>query len=313
MRWTLLVGAATMALAVAGCGTNRDDRIGGGAAAGAATGAGIGALGGPVGALAGGAIGAGAGAITGATTSPQDVNLGRPPWSNPEVRTPLDENRGGRRYSSRGGATSGRYASAGHGGSTVREAQQALSDRGFNTGGADGVMGPQTRNAVMEFQRNNNIAATGRLDGATLRALNVSDTGDTRSSAAQRSTTPRSDRDRAYMGGGAVGTGTGTTAGTAPATGGTGTGTATSGTTATGTTATGTAATGTAAGAPGRAGGTGTGSSIGTTTGGSSGGSYSSSPGASPTGTGSTGPGGTTGVGSGNQPGTGGTSNTSPR
>jgi hypothetical protein len=89
MTWKL-AGTLVMVLAVAACGTREPDRSTGGAAAGAATGAGIGALGGPVGALAGAAIGAGAGAATGAATSPSDVNLGRPPWSNPEVRTPLD-------------------------------------------------------------------------------------------------------------------------------------------------------------------------------------------------------------------------------
>lgn len=96
MSWKL-VGAATLALALAACGTNPRDRTTGGAAAGAATGAGIGALGGPVGALGGAAIGGGIGAVAGATTSSQDVNLGTPPWSNPEVRTPIDDNRRTRR------------------------------------------------------------------------------------------------------------------------------------------------------------------------------------------------------------------------
>lgn len=82
-----------LALSLAACGTGERERTTGGAAAGAVAGAGIGALGGPVGALAGAAIGGGVGAVTGATTSPRDVNLGRPPWSNPETRTPLDSNR----------------------------------------------------------------------------------------------------------------------------------------------------------------------------------------------------------------------------
>ncbi|NOG69229.1 hypothetical protein [Roseicella sp. DB1501] len=86
-----LFGALALATSLAACGTNSTDRTTGGAAAGAATGAGIGALGGPVGALAGAAIGGGAGAVAGATTSPSDVNLGKPVWKNPEVRTPLDE------------------------------------------------------------------------------------------------------------------------------------------------------------------------------------------------------------------------------
>ena len=76
MTWKLL-GAAAVVLAVAACGTREPDRTTGGAATGAA-------------------IGAGAGAATGYATSPSDVNLGRPPWSNPEVRTPLDSDRRGR-------------------------------------------------------------------------------------------------------------------------------------------------------------------------------------------------------------------------
>jgi hypothetical protein len=84
-----LIGATALMLALAACGTNERDRVQGGAAAGAATGAGIGAFGGPVGAAAGAVIGGGAGAITGATTAPSDVNLGRPVWNNPEVRTPV--------------------------------------------------------------------------------------------------------------------------------------------------------------------------------------------------------------------------------
>jgi hypothetical protein len=84
-----LIGAAILALALVGCGTNERERVQGGAATGAATGAGVGALGGPIGVGIGAVVGGGAGAITGATTSPSDVNLGRPVWSNPEVRTPL--------------------------------------------------------------------------------------------------------------------------------------------------------------------------------------------------------------------------------
>ncbi len=110
MTWKIL-GAAGLALALAACGTNSTDRTTGGAAAGAATGAGVGALGGPVGVLAGAAIGAGAGAVTGATTSPRDVNLGTPPWSNPEVRTPLDRNNATRQGTRRSQAAARRPVS----------------------------------------------------------------------------------------------------------------------------------------------------------------------------------------------------------
>jgi len=44
----------------------------------------------------------------------------------------------------------------------TRDLQRALSQRGFNAGPADGVYGPRTRRAVMDWQRANNQQVTGR-------------------------------------------------------------------------------------------------------------------------------------------------------
>jgi phage tail tape-measure protein len=88
MKTSIGVVALMGLLVLAGCGTSERDRTTGGAAAGAATGAGVGALAGPVGVVVGGVIGGGAGAIAGATTSPSDVNLGKPVWDNPSARVP---------------------------------------------------------------------------------------------------------------------------------------------------------------------------------------------------------------------------------
>jgi hypothetical protein len=88
MRNAVTIIAVGVLSVLTACGTQPKERTTGGAATGAATGAGIGALGGPVGALAGAAIGGGAGAVTGAATSPNQVNLGKPPWNNPETRVP---------------------------------------------------------------------------------------------------------------------------------------------------------------------------------------------------------------------------------
>jgi len=77
--------AAAAVLLLAGCGTDSRGRTEGGAAAGAATGAVVGALGGPVGVGVGALVGAGVGAGTGAATTPDQVNLGKPVWSNPET------------------------------------------------------------------------------------------------------------------------------------------------------------------------------------------------------------------------------------
>ena len=160
--YTKLLSAAALGLLVAACGTDPQERVSGGAAAGAATGAGVGALGGPVGALAGAAIGGGAGAVTGAVTEPRDVNLGRPVWENPETRVPGVTNRSG------GGMA---------GSASARQAQQALAARGYDPGPIDGVWGQRSRQAAMEFQRANNMAATGSLNASTLQALNVADGG----------------------------------------------------------------------------------------------------------------------------------------
>ncbi|MGH7104300.1 MAG: hypothetical protein ACREFJ_18105 [Acetobacteraceae bacterium] len=80
--------ALGLLVSLAGCGQTEPERTTGGAAAGAATGAGVGLIAGPPGAAAGALIGAGVGAVAGATTSPKQVNLGKPPWTNPNTRVP---------------------------------------------------------------------------------------------------------------------------------------------------------------------------------------------------------------------------------
>ena len=56
---------------------------------------------------------------------------------------------------------------------TVRQVQQALNQRGFQAGPADGVMGPATQTALRNFQVSANLEATGRLNPQTLSALGV--------------------------------------------------------------------------------------------------------------------------------------------
>lgn len=53
----------------------------------------------------------------------------------------------------------------------VAEAQQALKAAGFDPGSADGVLGPQTRQAIRDFQRAKGVPVTGELDQETQRAL----------------------------------------------------------------------------------------------------------------------------------------------
>ena len=56
----------------------------------------------------------------------------------------------------------------------VREAQARLEALGHSPGGIDGVMGPQTRDALREFQRKNNLRVSGELDWETRLALSAS-------------------------------------------------------------------------------------------------------------------------------------------
>jgi peptidoglycan hydrolase-like protein with peptidoglycan-binding domain len=55
----------------------------------------------------------------------------------------------------------------------VMRAQHKLQTLGYNTGGADGLLGPQTRHAIKVFQEKNNLQATGTLDAPTLAALGL--------------------------------------------------------------------------------------------------------------------------------------------
>ncbi len=59
------------------------------------------------------------------------------------------------------------------GGGTIRDAQQALKDKGFDPGPVDGINGPATRAAVKKYQAQQNITADGRLGRKTLDALGV--------------------------------------------------------------------------------------------------------------------------------------------
>jgi murein DD-endopeptidase MepM/ murein hydrolase activator NlpD len=57
-------------------------------------------------------------------------------------------------------------------GNTVKGLQQALIDAGVKVrGGADGIFGPATSNALKEFQSSQGLKATGVVDEATAKAL----------------------------------------------------------------------------------------------------------------------------------------------
>ncbi|MDR3521436.1 MAG: hypothetical protein P4L54_07465 [Acidocella sp.] len=72
--------AASLSFSLTACGDGQPGRLQGGTAGGAVAGATFGLIGGPVGVVVGAAIGGAAGAITSTTTSPKQVDLGKPIW-----------------------------------------------------------------------------------------------------------------------------------------------------------------------------------------------------------------------------------------
>jgi peptidoglycan hydrolase-like protein with peptidoglycan-binding domain len=53
----------------------------------------------------------------------------------------------------------------------VRQIQEQLKTQGLYKGRIDGMMGPETKQAIQQFQQQNNLQATGTLDQQTLAAL----------------------------------------------------------------------------------------------------------------------------------------------
>jgi peptidoglycan hydrolase-like protein with peptidoglycan-binding domain len=55
---------------------------------------------------------------------------------------------------------------------TVRQVQTSLQRQGMYKGNIDGVWGPETQSALMAYQQAHGMAATGKLDAATMASLN---------------------------------------------------------------------------------------------------------------------------------------------
>lgn len=59
----------------------------------------------------------------------------------------------------------------------VRQAQQALKDKGFDPGPIDGIDGPRTRAALKDYQSHENLGTTGALDSSTVASLGLDKNG----------------------------------------------------------------------------------------------------------------------------------------
>jgi len=55
----------------------------------------------------------------------------------------------------------------------IKKVQETLRDKGYYTAPVDGLMGPQTRAAIRQYQQSENLPVTGHLDGATAGKLGV--------------------------------------------------------------------------------------------------------------------------------------------
>lgn len=58
----------------------------------------------------------------------------------------------------------------------VRQAQIALRNAGFEPGSIDGVMGPKTETALLQFQAAKGLPKTGKLDATTQKQLMAAQT-----------------------------------------------------------------------------------------------------------------------------------------
>ncbi|AWK85315.1 peptidoglycan-binding domain-containing protein [Azospirillum thermophilum] len=159
----MMIAAAGALVALSGCGSTDTTRTATGGAGGVAAGA---LVGGPVGAVVGGVGGAAAGA-----TMDEGLEKKAQDMTSNDNSSSTTTGRSSRQTAARGSEYRSPLSAE-----RVRTIQQALNDR---TDGrdvsVDGIWGPNTRRALRQFQRDNNLRATGQINAETLSALNLND------------------------------------------------------------------------------------------------------------------------------------------
>ena len=157
MRSGGITGVIALGLLTAACGTDTQQR----SASGGLTGLGVGALvGGPIGAIVGGAVGAAGG------------------WAMPEGADALALNAVRKEKTAASGAlnevglasSGSSQASQGH---LVRDAQSELQREGLYRGPIDGVLGPETKQAIAAYQAREGLQQTATLDQDTIERMNL--------------------------------------------------------------------------------------------------------------------------------------------
>jgi peptidoglycan hydrolase-like protein with peptidoglycan-binding domain len=99
----------------------------------------------------------------------------------------------------------------------VKQAQQALKEKGINAGPVDGQWGPQTAQGVKQFQQQNQIQATGQLDQPTLASLGIGQSASAGGSSREPSSSAGSSSRGSNGGAGASKDGGGSASASSPA------------------------------------------------------------------------------------------------
>ena len=68
----------------------------------------------------------------------------------------------------------------------IRQVQQTLNKDGFKVGRADGRWGPETENAIKQFQQSKQIQPSGQLDQQTMADLGLDTSGNAQGAQGQR-------------------------------------------------------------------------------------------------------------------------------
>lgn len=107
----------------------------------------------------------------GARMRAEATKLRKRSWRSAADLPPLDRDAGPARGKPAGKHADPHGLALGARGENVRILQEALTILGYPVGDVDGIFGSLTRTGLLEFQSNNDLDLTGRLDAATIRQL----------------------------------------------------------------------------------------------------------------------------------------------
>ena len=122
------------------------------------------------GASGSGAAGAGKSGSETRAQKPTDPPVsGQQRGTSGELQSERGSARGGTEGQMQGQRTAGQQLSK----DKVKQIQEALKEKGNDPGQIDGIMGPKTQQALRQFQKQENLQVTGRVDEKTASALGV--------------------------------------------------------------------------------------------------------------------------------------------